>query len=195
MKNASFGKRLLAYIIDMLIISFIASFILVFIPTQKVDTQDAAKVMEKYTNGEISVKQYAQEIAGTNHELETSRIPNYLVNLALILAYFVIFQFKNKGQTFGKKLLNIKVVGKDKEEVHVNDYILRSLIINEMAYTILNVIAIFIFKGTTFIYVSGTLSFINMTLIFISAIMVISREDNRGLHDFLGKTKVIELKK
>lgn len=196
MNNASFGKRLLAYIVDMILISFIASLIFVFIPTEKVETKDLAKTVEKYNKGEITPKEYVKEIAGDNYKIESSRVPSYLVTLTLVLVYFVIFQFKNKGQTLGKKLMNIKVASiEEKQELHINDYLLRSLIINEMIFNILNVVAVFIFKGTTFTYVNSILIFLNMTILFITAIMVISRKDNRGIHDLLAKTKVVELEK
>ena len=38
------------------------------------------------------------------------------ISLLITFAYFTVFQFLNKGQTIGKKLLKIKVVNKEEKE-------------------------------------------------------------------------------
>ena len=69
MKNAGFGKRLLAYILDTLIISIVASLIIVFIPMEEVDTKDANNTMESYLEGEITANEYIKEVSTVNYEL------------------------------------------------------------------------------------------------------------------------------
>lgn len=193
MKNAGFGKRLLAYILDTLIISIVASLILVFIPMEEVDTKDANNTMESYLEGEITANEYIKEVSTVNYELEQSRIPSYIVSLSLMFIYFVIVQYKLGGQTVGKKILNIKVES-TKGKLNVNQLIFRSLIINEIAFNMLNLVSIFVFKNATFSTVSGVLNMANVALILICAVMVIANKDKRGLHDMIAKTKVVELK-
>lgn len=193
MKNAGFGKRLLAYILDTLIISIVASLIIVFIPMEEVDTKDANNTMESYLEGEITANEYIKEVSTVNYELEQSRIPSYIVSLSLMFIYFVIVQYKLGGQTVGKKILNIKVES-TKGKLNVNQLIFRSLIINEIAFNMLNLVSIFVFKNATFSIVSGVLNMANVALILICAVMVIANKDKRGLHDMIAKTKVVELK-
>lgn len=193
MKNAGFGKRLLAYILDTLIISIVASLIIVFIPMEEVDTKDANNTMESYLEGEITANEYIKEVSTVNYELEQSRIPSYIVSLSLMFIYFVIVQYKLGGQTVGKKILNIKVES-TKGKLSVNQLIFRSLIINEIAFNMLNLVSIFVFKNATFSTVSGVLNMANVALILICAVMVIANKDKRGLHDMIAKTKVVELK-
>ncbi len=193
MKNAGFGKRLLAYILDTLIISIVASLIIVFIPMEEVDTKDANNTMESYLEGEITANEYIKEVSTVNYELEQSRIPSYIVSLSLMFIYFVIVQYKLGGQTVGKKILNIKVES-TKGKLNVNQLIFRSLIINEIAFNMLNLVSIFVFKNATFSTVSGVLNMANVALILICAVMVIANKDKRGLHDMIAKTKVVELK-
>lgn len=193
MKNAGFGKRLLAYILDTLIISIVASLIIVFIPMEEVDTKDANNTMESYLDGEITANEYIKEVSTVNYELEQSRIPSYIVSLSLMFIYFVIVQYKLGGQTVGKKILNIKVES-TKGKLNVNQLIFRSLIINEIAFNMLNLVSIFVFKNATFSTVSGVLNMANVALILICAVMVIANKDKRGLHDMIAKTKVVELK-
>ena len=107
--------------------------------------------------------------------------------------YFVIVQYKLGGQTVGKKILNIKVES-TKGKLNVNQLIFRSLIINEIAFNMLNLVSIFVFKNATFSTVSGVLNMANVALILICAVMVIANKDKRGLHDMIAKTKVVELK-
>ena len=193
MKNAGFGKRLLAYILDTLIISIVASLIIVFIPMEEVDTKDANNTMESYLEGEITANEYIKEVSTVNYELEQSRIPSYIVSLSLMFIYFVIVQYKLGGQTVGKKILNIKVES-TKGKLNVNQLIFRSLIIIYIAFNMLNLVSIFVFKNATFSTVSGVLNMANVALILICAVMVIANKDKRGLHDMIAKTKVVELK-
>lgn len=195
MKNASFGKRLTAYIIDAILISIIASLIMSFIPTKNVDVKEINQLTEKYTKGKINTNTYIKDISEKNYKLEQSKIPSYILSLTLTFVYFVILQYKLKGQTLGKKILNIKVVHNEDGELTVNNYIFRSLIINELFYSMLSVLCIFIFKNSTFFYSLGTLNMINVALLITCAIMVTTRSDKRGLHDLVGNTKVIELEK
>lgn len=195
MKNAGFGKRLLAYILDMIVISVVATFIMVFVPTENVDTTKADTAMQSYIDGKISTQEYINEVSSTNYELEQSKIPDYIVSLALTFIYFVIVQYKLNGQTVGKKVLNIRVENNKKGNLSINSLIFRSLIINEIAFSMLHLVSIFIFNEGTFNMVSGILNMINLCLILICAVMVIANKDKRGLHDIIAGTKVVELEK
>lgn len=195
MKNAGFGKRLLAYILDMIVISVVATFIMVFVPTENVDTTKADTAMQSYIDGKISTHEYINEVSSTNYELEQSKIPDYIVSLALTFIYFVIVQYKLNGQTVGKKVLNIRVENNKKGNLSINSLIFRSLIINEIAFSMLHLVSIFIFNEGTFNMVSGILNMINLCLILICAVMVIANKDKRGLHDIIAGTKVVELEK
>lgn len=195
MKNAGFGKRFLAYIIDMIVISVVGIFITVFIPMQEVDTSEANTALENYMNGEITVEKYMNETASVNYELEQSRIPEYIVSLTLTFVYFVILQYKLNGQTVGKKVLNIRVENNKKGKLSVNSLIFRSLIINEIGFSMLSLLSILVFNEGTYTTVSGILNMLNLCLILICAVMVIANKDKRGLHDVIAGTKVVELEK
>lgn len=195
MKNAGFGKRFLAYIIDMIVISIVGIFITVFIPMQEVDTSEANTALENYMNGEITVEKYMNETAGVNYELEQSRIPEYIVSLTLTFVYFVILQYKLNGQTVGKKVLNIRVENNKKGKLSVNSLIFRSLIINEIGFSMLSLLSILVFNEGTYTTISGILNMLNLCLILICAVMVIANKDKRGLHDVIAGTKVVELEK
>lgn len=195
MKNAGFGKRFLAYIIDMIVISVVGIFITVFIPMQEVDTSEANTALENYMNGEITVEKYMNETASVNYELEQSRIPEYIVSLTLTFVYFVILQYKLNGQTVGKKVLNIRVENNKKGKLSVNSLIFRSLIINEIGFSMLSLLSILVFNEGTYTTISGILNMLNLCLILICAVMVIANKDKRGLHDVIAGTKVVELEK
>lgn len=195
MKNAGFGKRFLAYIIDMIVISIVGIFITVFIPMQEVDTSEANTALENYMNSEITVEKYMNETASVNYELEQSRIPEYIVSLTLTFVYFVILQYKLNGQTVGKKVLNIRVENNKKGKLSVNSLIFRSLIINEIGFSMLSLLSILVFNEGTYTTVSGILNMLNLCLILICAVMVIANKDKRGLHDVIAGTKVVELEK
>ena len=119
---------------------------------------------------------------------------SYLVYLVVYFFYFVIFNMITKGITLGKKITGLQIVGLDNKEVTFGKYLLRSLIAYGYFIYLLELIVPYIIPLKYLMNVVMGLSVIMNVLQIIVSVSVISNEDNRGLHDILAKTKVIDVR-
>lgn len=196
MNKAMFSKRLAAFILDVLLVSFCTS--LLAIPFTKNDdtitklNQESKVAYEKYQKKEISLKTYYVQVVDLEYEITRAEGVTSLITLLITILYFIVFQFYNKGQTIGKKVMKIKVVNNDKKKLTINNVVLRSLIINTIVFEMLSLLFAFLGNKEVFFYASLVTESLQYIIIITTIIMVISRKDGRGLHDFLGNTKVVQ---
>jgi len=159
-------------------------------------------IEEKYNDKEITKEEHQEIIESINKDfdvvandyvylLNKSSVTNTIITLVCTLLYFGVFQYLLKGQTIGKKILKIQVVSATDKKLNVFNYILRSLIINDI---LLNTIGtVFLIVASKKVYTEAN-SIIGTLISIVEAIiifMVITREDERGLHDVLFGTKVV----
>jgi uncharacterized RDD family membrane protein YckC len=192
--EAGFIKRLGAFFIDILIVGFTVNLILGFFPQNEENVilneqlnEIAEKSSEKGIDMNILMHQYGEIM----YELEYNNLLKTIINFVMVIVYFVIFQAKNHGQTLGKRLLRIRVIKEDGDNVEVNDILFRSLLVNGIVYSMLSMGFIFILKGYSYFIFTSVLGFIQLLLLIISMLMILYRKDKRGLHDLMGNTKVI----
>lgn len=194
-KNATFIQRLGAFAIDMIILALILSIFTVF----TVDTDNYQKlsdelveVEEQCLEGEITPMVYLNKSMDINYDISRETALTTIISIALSMIYFMVYQFKKNGQTIGKKIMKIRIVSNDEKNLTMNQFAVRSLIINCVLADLLLLAIVLI--GTKNIYMIGTftIEIIQYVLLFVIAIMVLSREDKRGLHDVIANTKVIK---
>ena len=112
-EKALFIQRLVAFIIDIFLISCVASlFSYPFLDNKSINslTENATELIESYSKGDIDIDTYTSEVKGVTYELAKKQGVTSLITITLSVLYFVVYQYKKQGQTFGKKLLKIKVV-------------------------------------------------------------------------------------
>lgn len=193
--KALFIQRLAAYIIDILLISLIASiFSMPFIDSDAINklNESSIEIMEKYSQGEIDEATYLSETVNISYQMARKTGIQSLILVFLEILYFVVYQFYRGGQTIGKKLLKIKVVSLN-EELSINQIIFRSLIINSI---LLDMILIgFITFASQNIYYFGTVCFdvIQYGVILISVFMIMFSKSGMGLHDKIARTCVVKV--
>lgn len=140
-------------------------------------------------------KEYTETAQDYNYELQKLGIYNSIVTLSTTLVYFGVIAYLFKGQTLGKKLLNIQIVSANDKKLTIFNYLLRSLIVNNVLLNGINLIFLGFTSKETFLkcdnIISLLISLIEATIIYL----VIVREDHRGLHDLICNTKVIDTKK
>lgn len=129
-----------------------------------------------------------------NYKLQKLGIFNSIITLTITLLYFGVLQYLLKGQTIGKKILNIKVVSANSKKLNVFNYLLRSLIINNVLLNAINVIVLNYFTRSIFMKVTNVISILVSIVEALTIYLVISREDNRGIHDLICNTKVVSVK-
>ena len=192
--NASFIQRFLAFMIDTFLVSFIVS--LIAFPFMDNDSLEnlaleSSRVIEDFSENKIDAKTYVTESIDIVFNVVKQQGVSSLISLFITVVYFVIFQFKKGGQTIGKKLMKIKVVSANGEELTFNNYIFRTMIINSLFINM--VLFALMMIDNSKVYFIGTLicNFVNFIVMVCNAIMVISTKSGRGLHDLAANTKVV----
>lgn len=189
-------KRVIAYLIDMTIVYVVAAFILA-IPVFQYDTEQYMDYYKEYTDLIIETKEVTDEAIDKQYELMYNM--SYLAKNSLVIqavvtfAYFGIVAFLLKGQTLGKKLLKIKVVPLEGNDLNPHLFILRSIILTNLIPSIASIIAIYTLKQGTWVTVESIIGNISMVITFTLIFFLIFRNDERSLHDLISKTKVIEV--
>lgn len=195
-KKASFRKRLCAYLIDIFVVSLLASLIVVpFIDAESIEKLDKnmTDVTEAYLNNEINEMTYLSESESINYQLAKLTGTLTFATIIIKMLYFIVFQLYNKGQTLGKSMFGICVKSND-GVLTTNQMILRTFIVDSILYSIIG-FALMVFASSS-AYFYGNLLFesVQSIIMVICACMVAFRKDKRGLHDIVSRTSVVEIK-
>jgi len=191
--KATFFQRTCAYIIDILIVSIIFSLITYNINLDKRNelNDELTKFMLDTQDVETYTEEQAQQLLDLQYEIEKESVLVNGISIVVTIGYFIVFQFLNKGQTIGKKLLKIKVVSSEDKKVSLLQIILRSIIIYGIITGIFNIIVINILNKMLYLEVYSVFTIIQSTFIIVSMLFILYRKDKRGLHDMMSKTYVI----
>ena len=189
---ANFKTRLIAYILDALIISVAVTLISSIFPNSnyKKLNDELNKVTENYTNKEIDFATYVYNYADINQDMMKESLYTNLIQGFLIVGYFIILPVCNNGQTLGKKLFKIKMVS-DKGELDYNQLIIRALIVDGLGYLILSMALLYILPSYAYFITTSILSLVETLVTIISVGMIIKNDNRKGIHDILSGTKVI----
>ena len=196
-ENALLIQRVIAYLIDGIIIAIIASLIsLPFYDTANIEklNKTSSELSEKYMNKKIDSKTYIAENIDINYEVSRKTGVVSLITIFLGVLYFVCYQLYAKGQTLGKKLMKIKIVDRENKDLSMNQLIYRALIINSIFVQIIIMALVIFANKNVFFYGSMTLNFMQYIILFVSVIMIIFTNDSVGLHDKICNTRVIRKK-
>jgi len=192
--KAPFFKRLISYIVDIIIVSVIVMLICSALPNKAKENEDKLQELStQLMNKEITADKYLTEYKNLIYQNNKDGILELSINLVITIAYFVIFQYMNKGQTIGKKLLKIKVIDNNtKEEISIVKGFLRSLLLLNLLSSALSIVLMRLVSKSVYINTYLTINEIETVFIIVSAILVLYRKDGRGLHDMMANTMVIE---
>lgn len=193
-----FKKRLCAFVIDIVLVFLIVSFIEFFIPNSENVTNLSDQMLSinnSFINGNIDVKTFINQYSSVSYSLERELFLSTLISVVINVLYFVVYPLYNGGQSFGKKYMDIKIVSNNGEEVNSNQLVLRYLFMNGIGSTIISLCFVFLVKDLTYVYIASILSFLQFIVAISSIFMVLYRNDKRSLPDLIAGTKVIEVKK
>lgn len=187
-------KRILAFVIDIVIISILFKVIyLLPIDPYKDDYNDAyskySEALKDSQDGSVDVK---DELISLNYEVYKYKTYSSLISASMFVLYFGVLQYALKGQTVGKKIMKLKVVSTNNKNITILRYILRIIVLNNIWLALLNTGAVYVFDGIKFYYVTYVISFVSSLIYMMNLIMIMFRKDGRGLHDIVASTKVIE---
>lgn len=117
-----------------------------------------------------------------------------IISILCILMYFVVIQYYLNGQTLGKKLVKLQVKSSSGKKLTILSYFIRSLILNEVAINILNIICISTLTKNVYITYNKVVYFVVYTLEMTILFMIMFDKNRRGLHDYVSDTIVEEVK-
>lgn len=191
-------KRAFAYIIDLMIVVFIIG-LFTNIEALNPNYEKYEQAFESYKtliaeSENTNNSQTAKQATNVMYDLNKYSVSTSIINVVVMVLYFGLFQYYNKGQTIGKKLMKIKIESNDGKDLTMNQLAVRSLIINSILANLILLAVIILGSKDVYFVSSTTVSMIQYIIIFTTAIMILFRKDKRGLHDVITNTKVINEK-
>lgn len=187
-------KRIIAFVIDIVIVSLVVSLInLLPLDPYKDKYKDAYEkyneVVQKSTEDEKN--DYKDEIIELNYEVYKYRTYSSMFSATALILYFGVLPLVMNGQTLGKKIMKLRVVNNNEKKLNFWKYLIRIVILNNIWLSLINVGAVYVVSGVKFYYVTYVISMLSSLIYMLNLIMVMFRKDNRGLHDMVAGTKVI----
>lgn len=192
-------KRIVAFILDIFLVTFVVTALTVWAkldPYQEKYTEAYDEYVEVVTKAqeEDNIDKYEDRIIELNYEIYEYKVVSNIVSIVAVLLYFGVIQCVWKGQTVGKKIMNLKVESNTDKPLNIGNYLIRVIILNNVILSVISIIAVYITSGMQFYYVIYVISLLQSTIYIVNVLMMVLRKDNRGLHDILTGTKVIDLK-
>lgn len=162
-KDASVGKRVLAFILDAIIIAAI-SFLFLQILVGK-ELMEINKIFDDFANGVIDSEEYLSQIMNAYYSVLPKTT---LISLGFAFVYYVVLAFFLNGATLGKKICKIKVIKDGEDKATFGSLVIRELVMKYLVNT----------------FTCGILNLISLIKILVS-------DDKRAIHDLAGSTRVV----
>ncbi len=193
-------KRFVAYLVDILLVGFIAS-ALASIDVLNPYYDDYLDAYDKFndTLENVNDSNIIDALTSNSFIDQYKSVLKYgtcasIISVSCYLLYFVGFQKWNKNQTIGKKLMKIKVVNKDGcDNVSIWQYVIRTIFAYNLFFKILGLCIAFYFNGKTFLMLFMFVSLSGYLITYTDYLMILFKRDNKGLHDLIGGTKVVNV--
>lgn len=199
MNNATFTKRILAYIIDFIFIGAILMILAYFIPkSNDFDflNSDMNILTEQALNNEITFEAYLREYSNYLSEVDKANVLYNSLSFIILVIYYVIIPIFTSC-TLGKYIMKLKLKEKDDKKLNILNTFIRSIIDIGLVISLVTVFLVQIVSAKTYFMVLIILGFIQIILVITSGFMILYRRDKRSLSDILSETNVVtrEVKK
>ncbi len=192
--TALFSQRLLAFIVDFLLLSILINLITMFVPVNSTATKlykEQNEVIENYLDGNISMEEYVNQLVDLGYDISKQTVIVSLVSIVISLLYYVVYPCYNNGQTLGKKLFKIKIKKLNNKELSMNDLLIRSMINNSILVNIINIILVLFLNKDLYLSSSSLILGIQYLVLIISVFMIAFSKNSQGLHDKIVNTEVV----
>lgn len=193
MNNATFTKRVIAYIIDFIFIAAILMILSYFIPrSTNFDflNSDMNTLTEQAMNNEITFEAYLREYSNYLSEVDKENVLYNSISFIILVIYYVIIPIFT-GCTLGKYIMKLKIKQKDNKKLSILNTFIRSIIDIGLVISLITVFLVQIVSAKTYFMVLIILFFIQIILVIISGFMILYRKDKRSLSDILSETNIV----
>ena len=187
-------KRLVAFFIDAFVIATL-SLIITNISYVNPTKEKYNEYLDRYLDSLKSEKEAKEELEEINYELNKSGIYENSITMVITVLYFGLLPFYNKGQTLGKKAMKIRIVDIDNNEISPTRYFVRIVVLRNTLFMIINYVLLYTLSKSMYYNIATYLSMIESSISIIIVFMILFRTDNRGLHELITKTKVVDITK
>lgn len=199
MSNSTIFKRIGAYLIDLLVITLFSMIItkISFINPKYDEYMEASEkyneMLNDYYDKKIEINEFNNQVSEISYDLNKNGYVYLISDIVVIILYFGVFNFVSKGQTLGKRIMNLQIVSAKEKPLKIYNYFIRCIILNGIIMDIITLIAICFSRSKYYdIYSIG--SNINMLIQIAIFISIMFSVNGRGLHDLIAGTKVIDTK-
>ena len=188
------GKRILAYLIDVVIVLFASSMLSSIsylnpqLETYNKYYDEYSEKTKDYLDKKTTDDEYLHITNDYSYKLERNSVYSSVISVVTILLYFGVFQKYNNGQTLGKKLLNIRVKG----NLNIFKYLLRTAIIYNVFINVAKIILIVALDQNQYLIANKYLYALALVVEVTTIVMIMLRKDHKGLHDLIVGSEVIE---
>lgn len=188
-------RRIGAYIVDIIVITMISSmFVRIEFLNPKYDEYE--KAYNEYIDFTSEVINNPEKVNDSNlnditYNLSKTGLATSIITLVVTTLYFVGFQYINRGQTLGKKLFKIQVVDSENKKLKFYQVLVRALLIDKIATNAISAILISTLSKDAYLTGSQYVELVDMAIMAASFILIMFREDGKGLHDMIAGTKVL----
>ena len=193
--KAMFSQRVLAFLIDLVLLSFITSLITMFVPVNDTTTklyEEQNRVLEGYVDGTVSMEEYVNQMVDLGYDISKQTVIVSIVSIVVSLLYYVVYPCYNNGQTFGKKLMKIKIKKTNDKDLSMNDLLIRSMVNNSILLNIICIALVLFLSKDLYLTTTSLVSWLQYLVMIISVIMIAFTKNAQGLHDKLAKTEVVQ---
>ena len=156
--------------------------------TEEINKDEAKKLTDKvasyYTNT------YNQDA----REIKRLAIVSDIVNICLLVIYFMVLPIFTKGVTIGKSIFKLKVVKEDGKEATFVDYLIRGVILYGIVFSIISIVFGQTLSANDFYKYDEIVGRISNGVLLLTFGFMVFRKDCRSLHDLASRTTVISTK-
>ena len=196
--NSCAIRRINAFIIDFIIVAFIAAIFSDFaiINPYYDEYYEVFESYNEFVNNsfDFNNEDYLNEIKNYTYDISRYGVYFTIISCVVCILYYTICQYFTGGKTLGKSIFKIKIVGKNNKKPNFFQIIVRTLMVNSIFVYLISIFSIFLLSKNNCFIVLSFVEVIDYLILFLSFIMIVFRKDGRGLHDIISGTKVVEEK-
>lgn len=204
-------KRLLAFLFDAIVIVLISNALAVSplnpnyerMHEMEIDfeevTEGYLEELEKYDfekdedleAGQKVYEEYKEKSIDYTYEATRISVYSQLISIACTILYFGVFAYFFDGQTVGKRLVHLKIVTTEGKRPSIWTMVIRAIVTYEVPLSILVSILAFVLSKEEFYTANMVIFYLNVVICLIFFFTAFFKEDRRGLHDMIMRTKVV----